>query len=114
MNSYLSTSAHGFNTSSIGSFAKRNEQAGGFTIERGDLVFVTVSVLGRQILSTSETGHASVGELIDSLRAKLAGQNGMLTISMRNRSQGTCARRVVRLNRASTGLLRAQMKGYAA
>lgn len=85
-----------------------------FRVAPQDVVFVTVTVMGRTVLSTCVTGRNSAQELIGELKGMLPGVEGILTVNMRNRSNGTVARRSVRLNKPSTGLLKAQMKGYAA
>lgn len=85
-----------------------------FSVSRSDIIFVNVTAVGRQVMTATMSGSASVDELIDNLRGQLAGHEGLLTINLRNRTQGTITKRVLRLQRPTSGLLRAQMKGYAA
>lgn len=85
-----------------------------FSVTNSDIVFVNVMAVGRQVMAVTLSGNASVAELMENLRGRLAGMDGLLTVNLRNSSQGTTAKRVFRLRKPSGGLLRAQMKGNAA
>ena len=79
-----------------------------------DIVFVTVASLGKTVMQMTVSGSASFTALMEHIRGKVENHDGLLTIDIRNRSQGTAARRVMRMRRSGMGLLRAQMQGYAA
>lgn len=85
-----------------------------FSVTNSDIVFVNVMAVGRQVMTVTLSGNASVEQLMEDVKSRLAGIDGLLTVNLRNSSQGTAAKRVVRLRKPSGGLLRAQMKGYAA
>lgn len=85
-----------------------------FSVTNSDIVFVNVMAVGRQVMTVTLSGNASVEQLMEDVKRRLAGMDGLLTVNLRNSSQGTAAKRVVRLRKPSGGLLRAQMKGYAA
>lgn len=85
-----------------------------FSVTNSDIVFVNVMAVGRQVMTVTLSGNASVEQLMEDVKSRLAGMDGLLTVNLRNSSQGTAAKRVVRLRKPSGGLLRAQMKGYAA
>jgi hypothetical protein len=85
-----------------------------FSVSLTDKIFVNVSVLGRQVMVTTVSGKASVEELMESVKPLLAGFDGLLTVNFRNSSQGTTAKRVLRMRKPGCGLLRAQMQGYVA
>jgi hypothetical protein len=85
-----------------------------FIVEQNDVIFVNVSAFGRQITNVTLSGKSSVEELMASLRLQLANLDGLLTLNLRNRSQGTSTKVVLRLRKSSGSFLRAQMKGDAA
>jgi hypothetical protein len=85
-----------------------------FSVGRNDKIFVNVSIVGRQVMTITMSGISSVEELMDSLKERLAEFDGLLTVNLRNGSQGTSAKRVMRLRKPACGLLRAQMQGYVA
>lgn len=85
-----------------------------FSVKNSDTVFVNVMAIGRQVMTVTLSGNASLEELMDEVKSRLAGLDGLLTVNLRNSSQGTATKRVLRLRKPSSGLLRAQMKGYAA
>lgn len=85
-----------------------------FSVTNTDKIFVNVMSLGRQVLTVTISCNSSIDELMAEIKVRLSELDGLLTINLRNSSQGTFAKRVLRLRRPSSGLLRAQMKGYAA
>lgn len=85
-----------------------------FSVTNSDIVFVNVMAVGRQVMTVTLSGNASVEQLMEDVKSRLEGIDGLLTVNLRNSSQGTAAKRVVRLRKPSGSLLRAQMKGYAA
>lgn len=85
-----------------------------FSVTNSDVVFVNVMAFGRQLMTVTLSGNSSVDELMEAVKSLLADLDGLLTVNLRNSSQGTTAKRVLRLRKPSSGLLRAQMKGYAA
>lgn len=85
-----------------------------FSVANSDIIFVNVMAVGRQVMTVTLSGNNSVDDLMNEIKERLNGFDGLLTINLRNSSQGTVSKRVVRLRRQSAGLLRAQMKGYAA
>lgn len=85
-----------------------------FPVGKEDIIFVNVVSLGKTVMSTAISGKSSVEELMEALRHQLAGCDGLLTVNLRNRTQGTSTKRVLRLRKPSAGILRTQMKGYAA
>ncbi|MDE5979520.1 MAG: hypothetical protein K2G84_05745 [Muribaculaceae bacterium] len=85
-----------------------------FSVTNSDVIFVNVMAVGRQVMTATLSGIASIEELMEDVRNRLADMDGLLTVNLRNSSQGTSAKRVLRLRKPSSGLLRAQMKGYAA
>jgi len=85
-----------------------------FSVTNTDIVFVNVMAIGRQVMTATLSGSTSVEELMEDVKGRLAGFDGLLTVNLRNSSQGTITKRVLRLRKPSCGLLRAQMKGDAA
>ena len=85
-----------------------------FTVAANDVIFITVSELGREILTLTFCGSSSVCQLMEQLRRRLEGIEGLLTLNFRNGTQGTSVKRVLRLRRSGATILRAQMKGKAA
>lgn len=85
-----------------------------FAVNQTDVIFVNVTAIGRQVFTATLSGIASEDEVMKAVVSRLQGVDGLLTVNLRNSSQGTVAKRVVRLRRQGTGLLRAQMQGYAA
>ena len=85
-----------------------------FSVTNSDVIFVNVMAVGRQVMAVTLSGSTSVEELMAEVMGRLSGMEGLLTVNLRNGSQGTAAKRVLRLRRPSTGLLRSQMKGDAA
>ncbi len=85
-----------------------------FSVKNSDVVFVNVMAIGRQVMTVTLSGNSSVEELMENVKVRLSGLDGLLTVNLRNSSQGTAAKRVLRLRRPSAGMLRAHMKGYAA
>ncbi len=85
-----------------------------FSVNTNDIIFVNVTSLGRQVMSVTLSGNNSVESLMGKLRSELADLDGLLTVNLRNSSQGTTAKRVMRMRKPGAGLLRAQMQGYAA
>lgn len=79
-----------------------------------DIIFVTVARLGRPVMQLTVSGSDSFTALMEEIRMSVENLDGLLTIDIRNSSQGTKARRVMRLRRSGFGMLRAQMKGNAA
>lgn len=84
------------------------------SVNQHDIVFVNVACLGKSIMQLTVSGSASFTALMEYIRSQVEKLDGLLTIDIRNRSQGTCARRVMRMRRRVTGMLRAQMQGDAA
>ena len=85
-----------------------------FTVAANDVIFITVSELGREILTLTLRGSSSVCQLMEQLRRHLEGIEGLLTLNFRNGTQGTSVKRVLRLRRSGATILRSQMKGKAA
>lgn len=85
-----------------------------FAVRNTDVIFVNVTSIGRQVLAVTLSGSSSEQELMTVVRSRLADVDGLLTINFRNSSQGTVAKRVVRIRKTACGLLRSQMKGDAA
>lgn len=85
-----------------------------FSVTVSDVVFVNVAACGRNLVSFTLKGNSSTDELMSALRGMLAGYKGLLSVNLRNSTQGTATKVVLRLNRQSVGGLRAQMQGYAA
>ena len=79
-----------------------------------DIIFVTVARLGRPVMQLTVSGSDSFTALMEEIRLSVENLDGLLTIDIRNSSQGTKARRVMRLRRSGFGMLRSQMKGNAA
>lgn len=85
-----------------------------FAVNQTDVIFVNVTAIGRQVFAATLSGIASEEEVMKTVVSNLQGVDGLLTVNLRNSSQGTVAKRVVRLRRQGMGMLRAQMQGYAA
>lgn len=68
-----------------------------FSVNTGDEIFATIEQFGRVIVSGAFSGFESVKHLINSIIAASDLNTGLITISLRNRTAGTTARRVVRL-----------------
>lgn len=83
-------------------------------VNPSDIIFVTVARLGSPVLQMTVKGSDSFTALMEEVRLNVENLDGLLTIDIRNSSQGTKARRVMRLRRSGVGMLRAQMKGNAA
>lgn len=84
------------------------------SVNQQDIVFVTVARMGKTVMQLTVSGSASFTLLMEDIRSRVENLDGLLTIDIRNRSQGTAARRVMRMRRSGMGLLRAQMQGDAA
>lgn len=57
-------------------------------INSSDTLFVTVTRLGRTVLSTSISGADSLGDVTRSILPQLPAAAGLVSISLRNGSQG--------------------------
>ncbi|MDE7119184.1 MAG: hypothetical protein K2O10_01090 [Muribaculaceae bacterium] len=78
----------------------RRVYAGGcreFAVNCGDEIFATAVQLGRTVYNAVFTGVKSVNELLVSLTGELANFTGLVTVNLRNRTQGTVTKRVLRL-----------------
>ena len=69
----------------------------GFAVNATDEVFATALQFGRTVLDTAFSGVASIHQLIAEVVKALGAVTGLVTIMLRNRTQGTVTRRVVRL-----------------
>lgn len=79
------------------------------TISPDDIIFVTVSSIGRRVASFTLSGMNSDQDIDTALRHNLADMGGLLTVDLRNRTSGTSARRVLRMRPS-----RPQMQWHAA
>lgn len=68
-----------------------------FTVNAGDEIFATAMQLGRTIYNAAFTGIRSVNDLLMALTRELAGFSGIITVNLRNRTQGTTSKRVLRV-----------------
>lgn len=68
-----------------------------FAVNCGDEVFTTAVQMGRTVYNTVFTGIRSVNELLMALTHELGSLTGLVTINLRNRTQGTVTKRVLRL-----------------
>lgn len=74
-----------------------NDSYTDFTVNTGDEIFATAIQLGRTIYNAAFTGIRSVNDLLRALARELAGFSGIITVSLRNRTQGTTSKRVLRV-----------------
>ncbi len=58
------------------------------TISSSDNLFATASMMGEQIFNFAGSGVASLGELIAKVRNAPGARPGMVTLTVRNSSQG--------------------------
>ncbi len=58
------------------------------TISSSDNLFASASIMGEQIFNFVGTGVASLGELISKVRNSPMARPGMVTLTIRNSSQG--------------------------
>lgn len=70
---------------------------GGFAISATDEVFATALQFGRTVLDATFSGIGSLQQLIAEVVKVLGTVTGLVTIMVRNRTQGTVTRKVVRL-----------------
>ena len=68
-----------------------------FAMSASDEVFATVRQLGRTVLDTALSGITSLRQLIAEVLKALGAVSGLVTIMVRNRTQGTTTRRVIRI-----------------
>lgn len=69
----------------------------GFAMSATDEVFATALQFGRTVLDVTYSGIASLQQLIAEVVKALGTISGLVTILVRNRTQGTVTRKVVRL-----------------
>ena len=85
--------------------SKREEpSAEGFSVCPADSVAVSAVKGGRLVAAVEFSGVADVNELLSAATAALRHLGGLVTLRLRNRTQGTTARRVVMLGRSSMPL----------
>lgn len=72
---------------------------GMFSVNRADVVLVSAVKGGRLAATVELTGMADVNELLGAATAAFRHLGGLVTLRMRNRTQGTTGRRVVMLGR---------------
>lgn len=58
------------------------------TINSDDVIFATVTQRGNTLYSGRMSGMSSMAEVMSSLRGALSGAMGMLTLTLRNGTQG--------------------------
>lgn len=58
------------------------------TINNSDIIFATIIRNGRQIASLQLSGISSLADIIRHIRAKISSTPGILTLQLRNGSQG--------------------------
>ena len=69
----------------------------GFALNATDEVFATAMQFGRTVLDTTFSGIVSLRQLVAEVVKALGSVTGLVTIMVRNRTQGTVTRRVIRL-----------------
>ena len=69
----------------------------GFAMSATDEVFATALQFGRTVLDVTFSGIASLQQLVAEVVKALGAITGLVTILVRNRTQGTVTRKVVRL-----------------
>lgn len=62
------------------------------TINSSDVIFATVTQRGNTLYDGQMSGMSSMAEVMSSLRGALAGAMGMLTLTLRNGTQGWSSR----------------------
>ncbi|MCM1070188.1 MAG: hypothetical protein NC210_01205 [[Clostridium] fimetarium] len=78
--------------------------SGAFTVGPEDSVLVSAVKGGRLVATVGFTGMSDLSELMRAAAAALKSVGGLVTLRLRNRTQGTSARRVVMLGRMETRL----------
>lgn len=73
--------------------------SGAFTVGPTDSILVSAVKGGRLAATIELTGMEGMGELLGAATAALKHLGGLVTLRLRNRTQGTTARRVVMLGR---------------
>lgn len=74
------------------------------TISFSDTIFATVNICGRVIYNSSIEGMNSIEEIIRYISNSVRGiARGMVTVLLRNGSQGWTMRRNIRLNAVAEG-----------
>ena len=75
-----------------------------FEISPDDVIFVDVTTLGRPVGGFSVKSCSCLADVIEAVRRRLSNREGLLSLTLRNRSLGTSVRRVVRLSKGSAML----------
>lgn len=68
-----------------------------FAMLPGDEIFATAVQFGQTVFNAAFSGVASLGQLILKIQQALGAVSGLVTIMLRNRTQGTSTRRVIRM-----------------
>lgn len=63
------------------------------TISLTDIIFATVTLRGRVLAQIRINGVSSYSEILSRVLGKLKGLRGLITVDLRNSSQGWTARR---------------------
>ncbi len=69
----------------------------GFVMMPGDEIFATAVQFGRTVYDAAFSGVGNLRQIISQIIDALGTVSGLVTIMLRNRTQGTTARRVVRV-----------------
>lgn len=73
------------------------------TISLNDIIFATATFRGSEIVSLSLSGLTSLSELLAELRRRIGTTvKGLVTVSLRNRSQGWSQTRALYMNASAT------------
>lgn len=75
---------------------------GGNVLHSSDRLFVNVVQYGKIILDSFFEGYDSVSGLMAAVRQQLGSVAGLITVNIRNCSQGWSGKRIVRLNRVES------------
>lgn len=74
------------------------------TVSFSDTIFATVNLCGRVIFNSSINGMNSIEEIMRFISNSVRGAaRGLVTVMLRNGSQGWSMRRTIRLNAAAEG-----------
>ena len=84
-----------------GPAAKCGSGIGNYSISPSDRVFVSVVQHGRTLFDRLMAGAGSVAEIMDMVQGALKDTVGLVTVNIRNASQGWSRRRTVRFNSRS-------------
>lgn len=71
------------------------------TVNTTDILFATVISRGRTVAKITLSGMSSIADIMAELAGRLSGAKGLLTLQLRNYTQGWSSRSVLRMAAAT-------------